>query len=188
MGRERFIPAMNDGAFSPSSCKAVVAGAPVEAEKAERFPSRIRWKKRLERTVYPQHHILQYLAVDVAVFGHGRFDVGQSALLLMICDSDTTQAPGFAPFAHGGIVDMTTKRHGVLKQPLLFGCGLEFTFECLANALLFHIRLFYSLGGNPVIASTFVAFASRLYGAMDDPASIPIDKSRSFGWEIASAE
>ena len=118
--------------------EAVVAVAAVKARIARRLALPDTAEERLKGAVYAQHHILQDLAVDLGIFGHGLLDAGQFGLLLIVADRDAAHPPGFPALAHGGIVDVTAEHQGTLKRPLLFGCGLEFVLVGFADALLFH--------------------------------------------------
>ena len=86
----------------------------------------------MEGTIYALRNILQHLAVDLAVIGYRRLDVGKFGFLLIVADRDTALLPGFPALVHSGIVDMTTQHEGTLKRPLLLGRGLEFVLEGLA--------------------------------------------------------
>jgi len=79
-------------------------------------------KKRLEGQVYPQHHILQHLAVDFTVLRHRLFDAGQLGFLVIVGDGDTTHAVGFAALTNGGIVDMTAQHESNLSLYVAASC------------------------------------------------------------------
>ena len=98
-------------------------------------------EERLEGALYPQHHILQDLRVDLGVFGQRFLDAGQFGLLLVVPDADTAHAPRFAPFPDSSVVDMTAEHQRTIKHPLLFRRGLEFVFVGLADGLR-SIRLY----------------------------------------------
>src|SRR5262249_19552974 len=120
--------------------EAVIAPAAMEARIARHFALSEALEIRLEGALYPEHDILQDLAVDFAIFGHRLLDARQLGLLLIVGDGDTAHPPGFAPLAHPGVVDMAAERQHMVKQPLLFGSGLELVFVGFADARLFQSR------------------------------------------------
>jgi hypothetical protein len=103
----------------------------------------------LESTRYPLRHVLQDLAVNLAVFRQGLFDTGQLGLLLGVGNRDTAHPPGFLTLAKSGIVDVAAEHEGTIKQPGPFGGGLEFVLVGLVNAVLYHLWLFYMTDKRP---------------------------------------
>ncbi len=129
--------------------EAVVTVASVEARIARCLPFAQTAEERLEGALYPQHHILQDLRVDLGVFGQRFFDARQFGLLLVVRDADTAHAPRFAPFPYSSVVDVTAEHERTIKRPLLFRRGFEFVLVGLADALLFHRSLFCLIGEKP---------------------------------------
>jgi hypothetical protein len=119
-------------------------------------------EERLEGAIYPQHHILQDVAVDFSVLWRGFLDVGQFRFLLRIGDRNTALVPGFPTLADGGIVDVAAEHQRTLQHPLLFGSGLTFVLVGLANALRFHAALFCPTGANLARSTIRRLMAARL--------------------------
>ena len=120
----------------------MVAVAPLEARIARRLARLHAAKERLVGAVDAQHHVLQDLAVDLGILGHGLFDAGQFGLLLVVVHRDAAHPPRFPPLADGGVVDVAAEHQGTLKLARLFGRGLELVRVALARRLFFHIHLF----------------------------------------------
>ena len=114
-------------------------------------------EERLKCAIYAQHHVLQDLGIDLAVFGHRLFYAGQLGFLVVVGDGDAAHLPGFASLADGGVVDVAAEHQGTLKHPLLLGRGLELVFVGLVDALLFHTQLFCLIGKKPTTIGTIVA-------------------------------
>ena len=126
--------------------KAGVAVAAMETRVARILPFAVTAKVRLKRAVDAQHHILQDLSIDVAVFRHRVPDVRQFRFLLIVGDTDATHPPGFPPLTYSGVIDMAAERKSMLKQRLLFSGGLEFVLEGFGYRLLLHASLFCLTG------------------------------------------
>lgn len=90
--------------------EAVKALTAVESWIPRRLPGLHAPKERLKGTVDAQDDILQHLAMDCAVFGHGFLATRKRGLLLRVADGDTSHAVGFASFTKGGIVDMAAEQ------------------------------------------------------------------------------
>jgi hypothetical protein len=115
--------------------EAVVAIAPVETGIARRLTILGTPEESLEGAVHSQYHVLQDLAVNLAVFRHLCFDRRKLGFLLVIADRNAALLPCLAALLDGGIVDMATQHDGTIKHPLLFGSRLQLVFERFANRL-----------------------------------------------------
>ncbi len=118
--------------------EAVVAVAPVEAGIARLFTCAHAAEEGLKGMLNTQHDILQDLAVDLGIVGHGFFNAWQFGLLLVITHGDAAHPPGLAALANGRVVDVTAEHQRMVKQPLLLHSGLEFVLERLTDGLLCH--------------------------------------------------
>jgi hypothetical protein len=87
--------------------EAVIAFTPMEPWIAGCLPFTDALEKHLECSIYTQDHILQDLAMDLAILRHDLLDTGKLGLLLVVGDRDAAFLPRFPPFAKGGIVEMT---------------------------------------------------------------------------------
>jgi hypothetical protein len=104
----------------------------------------------LESSLYPQHHILQDLAIDFIVLWHRFFDAGQFRLVLVGGDRDAAFLPSFPALTNGGVVDMATEQQDTLKQSLLFRSRLKLVLIGFTDSVLIHTRLFCLIGAKVV--------------------------------------
>jgi hypothetical protein len=124
----------------------------------------------LKGAVYPQHHILQDLGMDFAIFWHGLLDLWQLCFLVKVAEGDTAHPPGFASLPKGGVVDVATEHEDTIKHPLLLESGLEFILIGFLDTLLFHLKLFCLIATK---AATMSAFP-----VLPDHSAFPIGKAR----------
>jgi hypothetical protein len=118
--------------------EAVVATAALEAGIPRLLARLHAPEEGLDDPFHPQHDILQHLAMDPGVCGHGFLDARQLRLLLVVAHRDTAHAPGVPPFLKGRVVAVTTEQERAVKRPLVFERGHELVPVALAEALLFH--------------------------------------------------
>src|SRR4030095_1667384 len=76
--------------------KTIIAVTPMKTGIARCLPFAETAEERLKCSFYPEHNILQDLAVDLSVFGHRFFDVWYFCPLLVVGDGHAALVPGFA--------------------------------------------------------------------------------------------
>jgi len=106
-------------------------------------------KEGLKGAVKAGEHVLQYLRMDIPIFGPDRFDGGELGALPGKGDAHATFAPGFLAFCEARVVEFTAAAHDKRHCPLLFRSRLEFVFVGLAypvDRLLGHREPFCLMG------------------------------------------
>jgi hypothetical protein len=126
--------------------KTIIAVTPMKTGIARCLPFAETAEERLKCSFYPEHNILQDLAVDLSVFGHRFFDVWYFCPLLVVGDGHAALVPGFATLPDGGVIEVAAEYEGTPKYPLLFKGGLELVLVGFADALRHHEELFCLIG------------------------------------------
>ncbi len=105
--------------------EAVVAIAAMETRIARCLPFAKPTEECLEGPVHAQHHVLQHLGINIAIFRHRLLDAGQFCLLLIVGDGDATLPPCLTPLPNSSVVDMAAELQNVFKFLVLMGVGLS---------------------------------------------------------------
>jgi hypothetical protein len=87
----------------------IVAVTSMKTGIARRLPFTHTAEERLKRAVHAQHHVLQELAMNLAIVRHDLLDAGKLGLLLVVGDGHATLPPGFAPRFDNGVADLTAQ-------------------------------------------------------------------------------